>query len=165
MPSHNAGETMHPKIVPKSEGLTYTYELVRIRPKHMLCCPVNKKNFILKKRNRKNITRDSFPNTFLWFTLSSQHTSAGRVSVAIKALKEGSSTLQRKKFLQEAAIMGQFKHRNVVNLLGVVVHGEPVSRGKTNLNFSESESFRILLPNPNPNPNLTTPSKIYLDHV
>ena len=38
-------------------------------------------------------------------------------------------------------------------------------RGKTNLNFSESESFRILLPNPNPNPNLTTPSKIYLDHL
>ena len=48
------------------------------------------------------------------------------VSVAIKTLKEGSSAVQRKKFLQEAAIMGQFKHRNVVNLLGVVVHGEPV---------------------------------------
>ena len=37
-----------------------------------------------------------------------------------------------------------------------------LSRGKTNLNFSESESFRILPPNPNPN--LKTPYKINLNH-
>jgi len=31
------------------------------------------------------------------------------------------------KFLQEAAISGQFRHPNVVKLLGVVTVGEPVS--------------------------------------
>ena len=31
------------------------------------------------------------------------------------------------KFLQEAAIMGQFKHPNVIKLYGVVTVGEPVS--------------------------------------
>ena len=31
------------------------------------------------------------------------------------------------KFLQEAAIMGQFKHPNVIKLYGMVTVGEPVS--------------------------------------
>ena len=31
------------------------------------------------------------------------------------------------KFLQEAAIMAQFKHPNVVSLYGVVTQGKPVS--------------------------------------
>ena len=33
------------------------------------------------------------------------------------------------KFLQEAAIMGQFSHSNVVKLHGVVTVGDPVSGG------------------------------------
>ncbi len=51
----------------------------------------------------------------------------GEVDVAVKTLKEGSGEEDRVKFLQEAAIMGQFKHYNVVNMFGVVTDGEPVS--------------------------------------
>jgi proto-oncogene tyrosine-protein kinase ROS len=49
------------------------------------------------------------------------------VDVAVKTLKEGSGEEDRVKFLQEAAIMGQFKHHNVVTTYGVVTQGEPVS--------------------------------------
>ena len=51
----------------------------------------------------------------------------GDMEVAVKTLKEGSGEEDRVKFLQEAAIMGQFKHPNVVTLYGVVSKGEPVS--------------------------------------
>ena len=51
----------------------------------------------------------------------------GEVEVAVKTLKEGSGEEDRVKFLQEAAIMGQFKHPNVVEMYGVVTQGEPVS--------------------------------------
>ncbi len=47
--------------------------------------------------------------------------------VAAKTLKESSETIEKIKFLQEAAIMGQFNHRNVVKLFGVIVSGTPVS--------------------------------------
>lgn len=47
--------------------------------------------------------------------------------VAVKILKEGSDSLKIVKFLQEATIMGQFNHPNVVSLHGVVIIGEPVS--------------------------------------
>ena len=47
--------------------------------------------------------------------------------VAVKTLKEGSSEEDTVKFLQEAAIHGQFWHPNVVKLMGVVTVGEPVS--------------------------------------
>ena len=50
------------------------------------------------------------------------------VEVAVKTLKEGSGEEDRVKFLQEAAIMGQFKHHNVVTMYGVVTQGEPVSQ-------------------------------------
>ncbi len=53
--------------------------------------------------------------------------SAGDVEVAVKTLKEGSGEGDKVKFLQEAAIMGQFKHSNVVTMHGVVTVGEPVS--------------------------------------
>ena len=46
--------------------------------------------------------------------------------VAIKALKQGSSETDRVKFLQEAAIMGQFSHPNIVRLFGVVTVAQPV---------------------------------------
>ena len=50
-----------------------------------------------------------------------------KVDVAIKTLKEGSGEQDKVKFLQEAAIMGQFTHPNVVQLYGVITQGEPVS--------------------------------------
>ena len=52
----------------------------------------------------------------------------GEVEVAAKVLKDGSMMSNRIKFLQEAAIMGQFKHPNIVELYGVVVTEQPVSQ-------------------------------------
>jgi hypothetical protein len=52
----------------------------------------------------------------------------GSKDVAVKTLKEGSPEVDTVKFLQEAAIHGQFWHPNVVKLMGVVTVGEPVSR-------------------------------------
>ena len=49
------------------------------------------------------------------------------VDVAVKTLKEGSQDEDRVKFLQEAAIMAQFRNHNVVTMYGVVTQGEPVS--------------------------------------
>eukprot|EP00080_Pristionchus_pacificus_P018100 PDM78120.1 vab-1 [Pristionchus pacificus] len=47
-------------------------------------------------------------------------------TVACKTLKAGSSTKAMQDFLLEASIMGQFAHRNVVTLIGVVTKSEPV---------------------------------------
>ena len=49
------------------------------------------------------------------------------VDVAVKMLKAGSAQEDKVKFLQEAAIMGQFAHPNVVQLYGVVTSGNTVS--------------------------------------
>ena len=47
--------------------------------------------------------------------------------VAVKMLKDGASEEDKIKFLQEAAIMGQFSHPNVVKMYGVVTFDNPVS--------------------------------------
>ena len=49
------------------------------------------------------------------------------IQVALKLLKEGASDIDKVKLLQEAAIMAQFTHPNVVSLYGVVSKTEPVS--------------------------------------
>ena len=49
------------------------------------------------------------------------------IQIAVKALKNNSTENDKIKFLQEAAINGQFYHQNVVKLLGVVTLGDPVS--------------------------------------
>ena len=54
-------------------------------------------------------------------------TSENQVEVAVKTLKDEADEEDKVKFLQEAAIMGQFSHPNVVKLYGVVTEGEPVS--------------------------------------
>ena len=56
-----------------------------------------------------------------------RESSSSERDVAAKTLKLESSTTDEIKFLQEAAIMGQFYHPNVVELLGVVTKGNPVS--------------------------------------
>ena len=48
--------------------------------------------------------------------------------VAIKKLKEEASSEDRIKFLQEAAIMGQFNHPNIVRLLGIIVTNKTVRK-------------------------------------
>ena len=52
------------------------------------------------------------------------------MELAIKTLKSGAPEGEKVKILQEAAIMGQFSHPNVVKLYGVVTVGEPVSLTK-----------------------------------
>ena len=49
------------------------------------------------------------------------------VEVAVKQLKNESNEENRIKFLQEAAIMSQFKHPNIVSMYGVVTNNESVS--------------------------------------
>ena len=56
-----------------------------------------------------------------------QNQAGGEVEVAIKTLKKGVIEEDKVRFLQEAAISGQFQHPNVVRLQGVVTVGEPVS--------------------------------------
>ena len=51
----------------------------------------------------------------------------GPVDVAIKTLNNDTSEDEKVKFLQEAAIMGQFHHPNIVKLHGMITIGEPVS--------------------------------------
>ena len=51
----------------------------------------------------------------------------GAMDVAVKQLQHGASKEEKVKFFQEAAINGQFRHPNVVKLMGVVTTGEPVS--------------------------------------
>ena len=41
-------------------------------------------------------------------------------------VKEGSSEEDRAKFLQEGAIMGQFKHPHILRMLGAVTVDHPV---------------------------------------
>ncbi len=52
--------------------------------------------------------------------------SGGR-HVAVKTLHQSASAEDRVRFLQEAAITGQFHHPNIVELFGVVTVGHPVS--------------------------------------
>ena len=47
--------------------------------------------------------------------------------LAVKTMRVELPEEEKVRFLQEAAIMGQFSHPNVVKLYGVVTVGEPVS--------------------------------------
>lgn len=46
------------------------------------------------------------------------------IHVAIKSLKAGYTEQQRRDFLSEASIMGQFDHPNIIRLEGVVTRCE-----------------------------------------
>lgn len=52
--------------------------------------------------------------------------SDGNIPVAIKVVKANCSSEDRIRFLREAAIMGQFKHENIVYLHGAVIEGDPL---------------------------------------
>ncbi len=49
-----------------------------------------------------------------------------KLDVAVKILRKSSSETEKLKFLQEATIMAQFRHPNVVTMYGVVKDREPV---------------------------------------
>ena len=46
--------------------------------------------------------------------------------VAVKTMTDGSTEEDKIKFLQEAAIMGQFKNCNILRILGVIMDGDTV---------------------------------------
>ena len=54
------------------------------------------------------------------------NTHTGPVDVAIKTLKGEATQEEETKFLQKAAINGQFQHSNIVKLCGVITVGHPV---------------------------------------
>ena len=59
------------------------------------------------------------------------------VEVAVKTMEEGASEEERVKFLQEAAIMGQFKnHPNILRILGIVLD-TPVSYSSIITNYTD----------------------------
>ena len=49
------------------------------------------------------------------------------MEVAVKSLEGEPTEEERVKFLQEATIMGQFKHPNIIRIVGIVTTSEPVS--------------------------------------
>lgn len=55
-----------------------------------------------------------------------KHPGKREYTVAIKTLKSGYTDEQRREFLSEASIMGQFEHPNVIHLEGVVTKSRPV---------------------------------------
>ena len=57
----------------------------------------------------------------MWFDGSQE------VKVALKTLREDAKPADKVKFLQEAVIMAQFNHDNVIKLLGMVLEDNPVS--------------------------------------
>ena len=64
----------------------------------------------------------------------------GPQEVAIKMLKKGSTDKQKATFLQEAAVMAQFRHPHIVRLLGAVTVDEPVS-GDLTCMLTQTNSF------------------------
>lgn len=52
--------------------------------------------------------------------------------VAVKTLSVDASMEERIRFLQEAHVMSQFSHSNIVQLFGVIAEGNPVSSIQAN---------------------------------
>ena len=42
------------------------------------------------------------------------------MEVAVKSLEQGTGKEERVKFLQEAVVMGQFNHRNILRIFGII---------------------------------------------
>ena len=78
---------------------------------------------LLIHRTEKTIGSGEFGNVYK----AAWSISGTTKEVAVKTMKPDSSENDRVRFLQEAAIMGQFNHPHVVKLYGVVTIGDPVS--------------------------------------
>jgi len=65
-------------------------------------------------------------NRAIWTKEKPGTDSTEKMVVAVKTLAKNVSEDDRVKFLQEAAIMGQFIHPSILSLLGIVLE-EPVS--------------------------------------
>lgn len=74
--------------------------------------------------------------------------------MAIKTLKGGYTERQRREFLSEASIMGQFEHPNIIRLEGVVTNSVPVM---ILTEFMENGALDSFLRVSSPTPNLPSP--------
>ena len=63
----------------------------------------------------------------VWSCLSTGTNKLMEEEVAVKTMENGSSEEDRIQFLQEAAIMGQFNHPNIVKILGTIIDENEVS--------------------------------------
>lgn len=70
--------------------------------------------------------------------------------VAIKTLKGGYTERQRREFLSEASIMGQFEHPNIIRLEGVVTNSVPVMILTEFMENGALDSFLRVSPLPPP---------------
>ena len=80
----------------------------------------------------KHLGSGAFGNVYhcLWSHCEAEDAVEKDKQVAIKIMDEEASEEDRVKFLQEAAIMGQFNHPNIIRLLGIITTaGKPVSTG------------------------------------
>lgn len=76
------------------------------------------------------------------------------IFVAIKTLKSGYTEKQRRDFLSEASIMGQFEHPNIIRLEGVVTNSVPVM---ILTEFMENGALDSFLRVSSPAPSLPSP--------
>ena len=60
-------------------------------------------------------------------TVTETDSEGGVQEVAAKSMENGASEEDRIKFLQEAAIMGQFNNPYIVKIYGVLIASQPVS--------------------------------------
>ena len=74
------------------------------------------------------------------------------VFVAIKTLKVGYTERQRRDFLSEASIMGQFDHPNIIRLEGVVTKSRPVMILTEFMENCALDSFLRVGASPSPSP-------------
>ena len=74
------------------------------------------------------------------------------IYVAIKTLKAGYSEKQRRDFLSEASIMGQFDHPNIIRLEGVVTKSRPVMILTEFMENCALDSFLRVGASPSPSP-------------
>lgn len=80
--------------------------------------------------------------------------------VAIKTLKGGYTERQRREFLSEASIMGQFEHPNIIRLEGVVTNSVPVMILTEFMENGALDSFlRVSPPPQHPSPPCPPPAQ------
>ena len=87
-------------------------------------------NFCMHIRLKEHLGSGQFGTVYcgLW-TKIGEHgpkPESETIEVAVKSMEQGASAEERVKFLQEATIMGQFKHRYILQILGIIT-GDPVS--------------------------------------
>ena len=62
----------------------------------------------------------------LWSHSEADSDQVVKEEVAVKTVEDGASEEDKIKFLQEAAIMGQFNHPNIVKIMGVMLEQNKV---------------------------------------